>query len=298
MPTLPTSVVKLNSVQLGAGEDLVLIHGLGANISFWYFGAARLLSRRRSVLMYDLRGHGRSSTPQAGYGLAEMAGDLRCLFDHFGIARADVVGHSFGGRVALTFAAYYPEMVRNLVIADTQLRALQPPMQLADWPQWPRWKRELQALGLREPPSDDSIIDYKLLAELSQTGGDLANTGHTARQRISLRSRDMGLRGTRRWLDLLQNTSAGQDFEDETPLDGNTLSSVSARTLLMFGEWSHCIPTAHGLLRRMPDARLVVVPAAGHFFPAVKPALFARALMGFLDRDERPPRVRRRARHR
>src|SRR5688500_4304389 len=108
MPTLPTSVVELNYLQLGAGDDLVLIHGLGANISFWYFGAARRLSRRRNVLMYDLRGHGRSSTPEAGYRLTAMAGDLRSLLDHFRSARADVVGHSFGGRVALTFAALYP----------------------------------------------------------------------------------------------------------------------------------------------------------------------------------------------
>ncbi len=293
LPARPGSGVELNHVQLGAGEDLVLVHGLGANISFWYFGAARLLARYRSVLMYDLRGHGRSPMPPTGYDLGSMAGDLRRLLEQYNISRADIVGHSFGGRVALTFAAHHPEMVRKLVVADTQLRALQPPMRLSDWPHWPRWKSELQDLGLERPPSDDSVIDYKLLVELSQ-GGDLADTGRPARQRIALRSRDMGVKGTRRWRQLLQATSAGQDFEDEFPLDSATLSNIPAPTLLMFGEWSHCLPTAHGLLDRVPDSRLVLVPGAGHFFPVVKPVLFTRALMAFLNGERAPLRARRR----
>ena len=292
MTALPATAIELNHVQVGAGEDLVLVHGLGANVSFWYFGAARLLSRYRSVLMYDLRGHGRSPMPPTGYSLPAMAADLRRLLDRYNIGAADIVGHSFGGRVALTFAAQHPERVRNLVVADTQLRSLQPAMRLADWPHWPRWKAELQGLGLEKPPSDDSIIDYKLLVELSHSG-NVADVGRPTRQRIALRSRDMGVRGTRRWRELLQTTSAGQDFEDESPLDSPTLAKIGARTLLMFGELSHCMPTAHGLLQRLPDARLAVVPGAGHFFPVVKPVLFARGLMAFLNGDAGPPRARR-----
>ncbi len=76
MPSLATPEVKLNYLQLGAGEHLVLIHGLGANLSFWYFGAARLLAHTHNLLMYDLRGHGRSSMPEEGYSLHRMVRDL------------------------------------------------------------------------------------------------------------------------------------------------------------------------------------------------------------------------------
>jgi pimeloyl-ACP methyl ester carboxylesterase len=96
----------------------------------------------------------------------------------------------------------------------------------------------------------------------------------------------MGVKGTRRWGELLQTTSAGDDFQDESPLDARTLASISSRTLLMFGELSHCLPTADGLLRHIPDSRLALIPGAGHFFPIVKPALFARALLAFLEGKE------------
>src|ERR1700733_231744 len=116
MPSLATREVRLNYLQFGTGEPLVLIHGLGANLSFWYFGAARILARTRCLLMYDLRGHGRSSMPREGYGLHQMVSDLVDLLDILGIERADIAGHSFGGRVALALAALHPHRVRNVVI--------------------------------------------------------------------------------------------------------------------------------------------------------------------------------------
>jgi pimeloyl-ACP methyl ester carboxylesterase len=236
MSSLATSQVKLNYLQLGGGERyLVLIHGLGANLSFWYFGAARILSRTRSLLIYDLRGHGRSSMPQEGYGLHQMVHDLVSLLDFLGIDRADVAGHSFGGRVALTLAALHPERVRSLVVADTQLRALQPPIRLSEWAHWQSWKAELESHGLNDLPSDDSIISYKLLAKLSQAHGGIANIANQGRTRISLHTRDMGEKGLERWQQLLARTSADRDFEDESFLVPSTLQTITVPTLLMFG---------------------------------------------------------------
>ena len=285
---LPASAADLNCLRLGAGNDLVLIHGLGANLSFWYFGAAQLLAARHHVIMYDLRGHGRSPMPRAGYTLSAMAGDLRALLDRFGIAKADIVGHSFGGRVALTFAAQHADRVRNLVIADTQLRCLQGPVRLSEWPHWARWKAELQSLGLEDPPSDDSVIDYKLLATLNRRG-EAVDPAAPGRRRIALRSRDMGAKGAQRWQRLLQETTAAREFEEETPLDRASLARITAPTLLMFGEYSHCLPTAGALLDLLPDARLMRVPGAGHFFPAVKPLYFERGLSSFLDQGDAEP---------
>lgn len=283
MPSLATSEIKLNYLQLGSGEHLVLIHGLGANVSFWYFGAARLLARNRNLLMYDLRGHGRSSMPQQGYGLPQMVRDLVALLDFLGIHRTDIAGHSFGGRVALAFAALYPERVRNLIVADTQLRALQPPVRLSEWPHWDWWKAELQGQGVTDFPSDDSIISHKLLARLSQAHGSVANDGPV---RIALHTRNMGEKGLERWRELLARTSADEEFEDESSLVPSTLRRISAPTLLAFGKFSHGLPTAYRLLDCLPNARLVIIPGAGHFFPIVKPRFFARAVEAFLTRQE------------
>ena len=288
MSSPPAIETELNCVRLGQGSDLVLIHGLGSNLSFWFFSAAQLLAPRHHVIMYDLRGHGRSPMPPSGYNLDAMADDLRGLLDRVGIAQADIVGHSFGGRVALAFAAQYADRVRNLVIADTQLRALQAPMRLGEWPYWSRWKAQLQAQGLMTPPSDDAVIDYKLLVELGQYG-DVANSAPGAamgapRRRLALRSRQLGGRSAERWQQLLQHTTAAREFEEETPLDAARLAAITAPTLLMFGEYSHCLPTANGLLELLPNARLMQIPGAGHFFPVVKPVYFERGLNSFLSR--------------
>ena len=121
-----------------------------------------------------------------------MVRDLVELLDFLGIDRADIAGHSFGGRVAMAFAALHPERVRNLVVADTQVRALQPPVRLSEWSHMGVVERELQGHGLRDLPSDESVISHKLLAKLSQAHDNIANQG---RARISLRTRDMGDKG-------------------------------------------------------------------------------------------------------
>lgn len=301
MPELVTTEVKLNYLRVGRGDDLVLIHGLGANLSFWYFGAAGLLAQKRNVLMYDLRGHGRSSMPANGYDLVRMSHDLAHLLDHLGISSADVVGHSFGGRIALAFAALYPDRTRRLLIADTQIRALQPPVRLRDWPHWEKWKQDLRSGGLQDFPDEDAVIDYRLLADFTRKAADLT-TGARPNGRLSLRSREMGQKGLQRWQDLLGRTTAGRDFENESPLSPSTLKSIQAPTMLMFGQFSHCLPTAGALKRCLTDASLVFVPGAGHFFPIVKPGFFARATDSFLagqpSRSTIVDRLARRARRR
>lgn len=288
--------VKLNYMQVGTGNPLVLIHGLGANVSFWYFGAARALATERSVLMYDQRGHGRSSMPPSGYDLGHQADDLAALMTHNGIAQADIVGHSFGGLVALAFASRYPERVRSLVVADSHVRGLQSPTRLADWPHWKTWRTTLISNGLETPPPDDSVIDYKLLASLSQFTAPAGQA--RPRKARAVRPREMGDKGLARWKTLLEETSATRDFEDETLVDPDSIGEIEAPTLLMFGKLSHCLPSADGLLTCLPNARLLVVPGAGHFFPLVKAPFFSRAVNLFLARQEGTAPIRPRGRRR
>ena len=108
----------------GEVEDVVLIHGLAANLAFWYLQIGHALARNYRVTMYDLRGHGRSSMPQQGYTPAEQAEDLRQLLDHLGIGRAHFIAHSFGGTIALNLACEQPQRFRSLTIADTHIAAI------------------------------------------------------------------------------------------------------------------------------------------------------------------------------
>ncbi|MFL5542204.1 MAG: alpha/beta fold hydrolase, partial [Longimicrobiaceae bacterium] len=118
MPRALVGGVHLHYAQTGRGPDLVMVHGLGANLAFWGLRIAPLLAREFRVTSYDLRGHGRSAAPPAGYTCADMAGDLLGLMEHLELAPAHLVGHSFGGGVALLAAALRPERVRTLVLAD------------------------------------------------------------------------------------------------------------------------------------------------------------------------------------
>lgn len=318
MPYLTRPDLRTNYQLLGPGAGpgrlpVALIHGLGANLAFWYLGAAPLLGSDRPVLMHDLRGHGASSMPAEGYRLEHLAEDFRHLLDDLGMQRAHVVGHSHGARVALAFALTHPDRVASLTLADTQLRALQPPMRLGDWPHWARWKSDLAAQGVESFPPDEAEIDFRVLAQLgprsrarpgpeapppladlAATGGlrarlmaararrPLADPEATPPARIDLRNRQMGARSGRQWQRLLEETSAGRDLDDESRIRPADLGRLGMPALLIYGEVSHCVPTSDRLLDLLPGARRILVPGAGHFFPLVKPRLFARALRMFV----------------
>jgi len=233
--------------------------------------------------MYDLRGHGMSSLPVRGFAISDMCRDLRLLLDHLGVDRAHVVGHSYGARVALGFAGWHPDRIHSLTVADTQVHALQPPIRLREWPYWERWKRDLLATGLRQLPEDDAWIDFRLLARLGQYGGDLADGSRPmGLRRLSVRRRVLGAREQRRWGRLLETPAAVDELSQEAPLTIEFLGGIAAPTLLLFGRFSHCLPSAERLFTIMPDARKVIVPGAGHFFPVVKPRFFARAFKRFI----------------
>lgn len=94
----------------GAGEALVLIHGWLGNLRMWDFQAQALAGSYR-VVRCDMRGFGRSTTEHVEF--AYWA-DVAALLDHLGVDRAHIVGHSFGGAIALDLALARPACVATL----------------------------------------------------------------------------------------------------------------------------------------------------------------------------------------
>jgi 3-oxoadipate enol-lactonase len=95
----------------------VLIHGLGGTSAAIWRHLAGELEPEFTVVTYDLRGTGGSGRPAGPYSLDDFVSDLRTLVDEVGLVRAALVGHSFGGSIALAYAAQYPEEVAALVVA-------------------------------------------------------------------------------------------------------------------------------------------------------------------------------------
>jgi pimeloyl-ACP methyl ester carboxylesterase len=103
-------------VAAGAGA-LVFIHGWLRSGADWA-PQARAFRRRHRVLRVDLRGHGRSPAPPAGYSRAELANDVAALLRRLRLSNAVLVAHSMGCGVALDVAALEPRRVRALALVD------------------------------------------------------------------------------------------------------------------------------------------------------------------------------------
>ena len=99
----------------GEGPAVVLIHGVGARLENWD-GVCESLARHFRVLRYDLRGHGRSTRLPGPYSLSLFASDLRALFEHVGIGRAHIAGHSLGAMIAQMFCLKHPDRVDRLAL--------------------------------------------------------------------------------------------------------------------------------------------------------------------------------------
>jgi pimeloyl-ACP methyl ester carboxylesterase len=102
---------------------VVFIHGLGTDslASFYLTLAAPVAAAGIDVIAYDLRGHGRSSLPLRGYRVADFVNDLAGLLDEIPVSTpVHLVGNSFGGTIAFSFAAAFPERVASIVSIEAE----------------------------------------------------------------------------------------------------------------------------------------------------------------------------------
>ncbi len=103
----------------GATEAVVLVHGLGFTRHKWGAQVEALIGAGYRVVTWDLRGFGESDLPAAPYSMEDVAADLEALRAHLGLGRFHLVGHSFGGMVALTYAVARPERLKSLSLLST-----------------------------------------------------------------------------------------------------------------------------------------------------------------------------------
>ena len=115
----------------GSGGPLILIHG-GLMSGETFGPVLPLLAEHHKVVAVDLQGHGRTADIDRPIDVRLMAGDIAALVDHLKLEKADVVGYSLGGGVALQTAAQYPAKVRRLVMVSANLRpdAIYPEMRV------------------------------------------------------------------------------------------------------------------------------------------------------------------------
>jgi len=117
----PVNGLKLYYEIHGAGEPLILLHGgLGAGAMFG--DIMPVLSGGHRVIAVDLQAHGRTADIDRPLSFDAMADDIATLMNHLGIDKADVMGYSLGGAVALRTAVRHPEIVKKLVLVSTTFK--------------------------------------------------------------------------------------------------------------------------------------------------------------------------------
>ena len=253
--------MRLAVTTMGEGPPVVFLHGLfgqGRNFA----AIARPLAARVRVLLVDLRNHGGSPhAPGMRYG--EMARDVAETLDAEGIADAAVIGHSMGGKVAMTLALAEPARVSRLLVSDIAPRPYAGTLA--------RYAAAMRALPLG-PGLTRAAADSALAAAVPEAGvrGFLL---HSLRFDIAPPSWRVGLD------EIIAGMADILDFTDAaTPYDGPALFVTGERS-------DYVTPEDRPRIRALfPRARFATVKGAGHWVHADQPEAFRAILEAFLPR--------------
>jgi pimeloyl-ACP methyl ester carboxylesterase len=233
--------MSLHYQRVGKGPEVVLVHGLTGNLAFWYPTIVTGLAADYAVTALDLRGHGYSGMSLSGYTTRDLAGDLEALLDHLNIRCAHLMGHSYGGAIALHFAVLQPTRVASLTLADVRIRSLQPGQGVHEWPHWPGLRQQFADNGI-DLPREGPNLDFRFLEALARRRLD-GNVGHLTSGRFPLPFLFGNRQRAQQWLKLVGETTAAHDFQDTAGLTPEEIRKVVQPTLAITGNCpTVCLP--------------------------------------------------------
>jgi 3-oxoadipate enol-lactonase len=267
MPHLTLDGTRFYYQQKGEGPDVILVHAVTSNLAVWVFiNLLDTLAADFRVTAYDLRGHGHSDVTPTGYTSAEMAGDLRQVQAALDLGPAYLVGHSFGGVIALHTAVLYPDLVAGLVLADSYfpgLQHLEP--NLGDASVWQELREVFGRVGVELPDHIDFERLFLATADLSPAQMDLVR-------------KDMGAPslGWLAQLPRLAATTCGPDVFAVAGLTAERIAAVRQPVVALYDEHTPFPATRRYLEEHLPNCKVDVVPGARHLAPLQNSRAFVR----------------------
>lgn len=112
--------IQLHCIEQGQGQPLILLHGNGESCDYFEHQIP-CFSKDYRVIAIDTRGHGQSPRGEKPFTIKQFAEDLHDFMDAKGITKANILGFSDGGNIALTFALKYPERIERLILNGANL---------------------------------------------------------------------------------------------------------------------------------------------------------------------------------
>jgi pimeloyl-ACP methyl ester carboxylesterase len=250
MPKLDRDGVDIHYEVHGSGPALLLTHGYSSTSAMWQ-GQVAALSKRHRLILWDMRGHGQSDYPDdpKAYSEALTTGDIAALLDMAGAGKAIVGGLSLGGYMSLAFYRAYPERVSALLIIDTG----------------PGFRKDdaREAWNKRALDTADRF---------DREGLDVLKSASRERSTVSHRDA-MGLARAARGM-LTQR--------DARVIE--SLPGIKVPSLVVVGaDDTPFLAASDYMAAKIPGARKVVIPAAGHAVNIDQPQAFIEAVVPFLD---------------
>jgi 3-oxoadipate enol-lactonase len=270
------STVTANGIELyyelwGQGPPLVMAHGFCGCTDEWR-ALVLPLAKRRRLLLYDVRGHGRSSAPEdpALYSMPIFAADQAALMRALGIERAHVGGGSMGGMIAAQFAVDYPQMVSSLLLCDTTCGNGSDPGPAG---QFERFLVEafvqMEEIAVKE--------DFQELAR-RELEWSRENDPHFEERP---EPEEVGLRRLEQ-MRLAGYVGANRAIRQRPDLLAR-LGEIRAPTLVLVGEWDGFLPCSLLAHERIVGSRLALIERSPHGTPTWRPEAFRKAILDFLD---------------
>ncbi len=249
MPYITRDGVRIHYEEAGSGPPILITHGYASSTKAWE-GQARSLSDTYRIITWDMRGHAGTDSPtdQAQYSEEATVDDMAALLDHLGIEKAVISGLSLGGYMSLAFNLKYPGRVRALMLFDTGPGYNNPKGREA-------WNETAVKRAER--------FEEMGLDALGQ-GAEVKISVHTSAEGLALAARGM----------LAQ-------FNDGVI---KSLEHVKVPTLVLVGENDQpFLGATDYMANKIPGAKKVVIPNAGHASNLDQPAAFDAAVREFME---------------
>jgi 3-oxoadipate enol-lactonase len=265
---LTVSDVTMCYQDLGRGETVLVLPGLGTNADFWRLNVPVWAERYR-MLVLDPPGFGKSDKPDLTYDLPRICDRIIAFLDAKRVARTHIIGGSMGGHLALLLALEHPDRVSSLVAMGSS-GYWKAPGPLLDLGFKLFWNDAVVADHMRRawPDIFDQLFAEQTPVTRSLLRYQMAVRAHGDRYRAEGRAFSRALRS------IFYNSVRDR------------LQEVHQPTLLIWGEDDRIHPArgAWVFRDRIPDSRLVVVPGAYHEVMIDRPNVFNRLVLDFLER--------------